>query len=290
MNHIPNSTNITWAVLLLMGLPLLWVSFLLYSLPFNFDPESSKDVYRFTFNLTLGETPWWYIYINLVSVFFPFILSFDKKVHFYKKWKFLFPAIAITAAFFIIWDVIFTHMGIWGFNERYVNMYLLGLPLGEWLFFFTVPYACIFIHECLLCYFKSDPLKKYDLFIGYTLMIIFVAIGFLNLFRAYTAWTFFLSAGFLLLHILFIPNSYRSRFYIAYIISLLPFAIINGILTGAFNEEPIVIYNDNHNLSGFFGIRFFSIPFDDFIYGFLLIFMCVTFYEFFRSKGTKIST
>jgi lycopene cyclase domain-containing protein len=282
-----NKFNFSMAALILMGLPLLWIGTLLLSTNFSFDPEASKEVYRFPLHLKIGETKWWYLMINLGAFFFPFILSFDKKVHFYRKWKYLFPGIAVNAVLFISWDVIFTDAGIWGFNEHYVNFMILGLPLGEWLFFLTVPYACVFVHECLLCYFKSDPFKRFDRIILISLIVLFTSVGLLNLFRAYTAWTFLLTAAFLTLHLLFIANSYRTRFYLAYFVSLIPFTIMNGILTGGYNEEPVVIYNNSHNLSSLIGFRFFSIPFDDFIYGFLMMLITVTVYEYLRTKQKK---
>lgn len=283
-----NKFNFSLAALILMGLPLLWIGILLFTSSINFDPEASKDVFQFSMQLHFGETKWWYLMINLGAIFFPFVLSFDKKVHFYKKWKFLFPGIAVNAALFITWDIIFTNAGIWGFNDRYVNFIILGLPLGEWLFFLTVPYACVFVHECLLCYFKSDPFKKFDKAILITLIVLFAAMGLINIFKAYTAWTFLLSAAFLVLHLLFIPNTYRTRFYIAYFVSLIPFTLINGILTGGYNDEPVVIYNNSHNLTSLIGFRFFSIPFDDFIYGFLMMLITVTVYEYLRRKNKTV--
>jgi lycopene cyclase domain-containing protein len=284
MPKINQSKTIIWVALLLFGLPLCWVAWLLMSTEFNFDTEAAKSVNKIGLNLAFGETQWWYLMINLGSVFFPFVLSFDKKVHFYKKWKYLFPAITAVALFFVIWDIFFTQMGVWGFNDRYVNFMILGIPLGEWLFFITVPYACVFVHECLLCYFSHDPLKKYDKIISTSLIIVFLVIGLSNILKVYTAWTFLLSAGLLTFHQLYISNTYRTRFYIAYAICLIPFAFINGILTGAFNKEPVVLYNDTHNLSSALGGRFISIPYDDFGYGFLMILLTVTLYEAFRSR------
>ena len=285
MQTLTSNRNIITAALILMGLPLLWLTILTLSIDFPWDSESAKIVNKTSWQLSFGETKYWYLIINISAFFFPFVLSFDKKVHFYKKWRFLFPAIGIVGAFFILWDVYFTHLGIWGFNARYFNYTLLGLPLGEWLFFITVPYCCVFVHECLLCYFSTDPLKKYDRAIGITLVGFFLLIGLLNATKAYTAWTFLLAAGFVAFHYYALPNHYRTRFYIAYLICLIPFVLVNGILTGAFNEEPVVIYNNAHNSQHFLGTRLLTIPYDDVFYGFLLIFMNVTLYE--RAKAKK---
>jgi lycopene cyclase domain-containing protein len=48
---------------------------------------------------------------------------------------------------------------------------------------------------------------------------------------------------------------------------LIPFLIVNGILTGSFIDGEVVWYNNNENL----GIRFFTIPIEDFGYGFSMI-------------------
>jgi uncharacterized transporter YbjL len=96
-----------------------------------------------------------------------------------------------------------------------------------------------------------------------------------------------LCAGITIFHLLFISNTYRTRFYLAYIISLIPFALVNGILTGAFNQEPVVLYNDAHNLSSWLHARFVTIPFDDFAYAYLLLMMNVTWAEWFYERKAK---
>ena len=60
-----------------------------------------------------------------------------------------------------------------------------------------------------------------------------------------------------------------SSFIVSYIFILIPFFIINGLLTGSFILDEIVWYNDNYNL----GIRIGTIPFEDIFYGFSLLFL-----------------
>lgn len=141
-----------WPFIGLFCLPMLAVFFLIYNQSLGFDPSAAKIVNKTSFRLNLVPDNYWYIVINMATLFFPFLLSFDKKVHYYKQWKALLPATAIIGAFFILWDVFFTAKGVWGFNPKYYYTTILGLPIGEWLFFVTVPYACVFIFDCLNAY------------------------------------------------------------------------------------------------------------------------------------------
>jgi lycopene cyclase domain-containing protein len=63
---------------------------------------------------------------------------------------------------------------------------------------------------------------------------------------------------------------------VAYLIILIPFLIVNGLLTAI----PVVLYNDNENL----GIRLYTIPIEDIFYGMLLVMMNVVGYERFKLK------
>jgi lycopene cyclase domain-containing protein len=71
-----------------------------------------------------------------------------------------------------------------------------------------------------------------------------------------------------------------SRFYISFLLILIPFIIVNGTLTGAFTNEPVVWYNNNEIM----GIRFITIPAEDFAYAFSLLFLNLLIIEFFKTK------
>jgi lycopene cyclase domain-containing protein len=227
------------------------------------------------------ETHYTYFFLHLFTFIPVFALSFDKNVHYYKKWKYLLPGMLIVGGLFIIWDVFFTAKGVWGFNERYLTgWFLFGLPIEEWLFFITVPFACVFIYECLNFYIKRDLLAPYEKGISVFLIVLFLITGLLNWSKMYTATTFILSGFFVLYHLLFIPAGYRSRFYLAYLVTWLPFLLVNGVLTGGYTEQPVVVYNPEE----YFGLRITSVPVDDSVYSFLLLFGTVTCFEFFRKK------
>lgn len=182
----------------------------------------------------------------------------------------------LTMLLFIPWDIVFTEKGIWGFNPVYLSgISLFGLPLGEWLFFIAIPYACLFTYEALKYLVRKDYYEKYVTRINYVLMAILVILGLVFIERAYTSLTFVLTAVFIALQQFIIKGKYLGRFYFSFLIVLIPFFIVNGILTGSFIEDQVVWYSDAENL----GIRMFTIPVEDSVYALLLLMMNVTFYE-----------
>jgi len=232
-------------------------------------------------DLPFLETEWNYMYLHLFTVIPVFLLSFDRKVHYYTRWKALMPSILVVGLIFIAWDVFFTWREVWGFNETYfLGVTLFHLPIEEWMFFLTVPFACVFIYECLNAYIRKDLLATVEPAITPVLIILCLAVGLIYWGHLYTSTTFLATGSFVAWHYFFADGSYRSRFYLSYLVSLIPFLMVNGVLTGGYTAEPVVIYNPAEYLD----IRITSVPVDDSVYGFLLLFMVVTGYEKLRSK------
>ena len=221
-----------------------------------------------------------YFIILAAALAGPLALSFDKKVAFYKQWKYLFPAMLLPAAFYMVWDSYFTSIGIWQFNEKYITGLRLGnLPIEEVLFFFVVPYCCVFIYTCIRSYFPVMPDGKTPKRALSLLAIVLLAVALLNITHRYTSVTFILAAIFITA-ILFFRSFFKQlhlrAFLISYLIILIPFLVVNGFLTAI----PVVIYNDAENL----GLRIYTIPVEDIFYGMLLVMMNVSIYEKLRSK------
>jgi lycopene cyclase domain-containing protein len=218
-----------------------------------------------------------YLYLKLFTLFFPFVLSFDKRVHFYTNWRYLFPAMAVNAGVFIAWDSLFARIGIWGFNPGYlVGIDVFGLPLEEVLFFVTVPYACVFIYEVLNAYVRRDWLRPSATAISRLLIGLLVVLGLIFLPRLYTSVTCFFLSLVLTGHLLLFRNKVLGRFYLAYLVHLIPFLLINGVLTAI----PIVWYNNAYNL----GIRLYSIPVEDAAYSMAMLLLTITVYEWLKQK------
>ena len=202
-------------------------------------------------------------------------------MRFIKHWKAVLLSLTIVATVFLVWDAIFTQNRVWGFNPDYHLPYLLfGMPIEEWMFFFCIPYASIFIHYSLE-YFKPNFLIPKDITRAITVTVIstLIPILFFNWGKAYTTVNYsFLIV--LLVISLFYGLEYLRRFYIAFLIILIPFFIVNGILTGTGLEEPVVWYNNDENL----GIRLLTIPIEDIGYAFTMLFGNVFLIEKFKKK------
>ena len=136
-----------------------------------------------------------YLILLFGSLLVPAILSFDKKVQFYKKLKYVMPGILITAIFFWTWDVWFTQNSIWSFNPEYtLEFNIAGMPVEEWLFFIIIPYCCIFIYEVLKHYLAKMDHSRLIVFLSLFLTIIFLIVSFLSIQKNYTFLTFTISA------------------------------------------------------------------------------------------------
>ncbi|MCX2740170.1 lycopene cyclase domain-containing protein [Pontibacter anaerobius] len=218
-----------------------------------------------------------YLYLNIFTILFPLLLSFDRKVAFYRNWGALFPAILANGALFIVWDALFTKAGIWGFNKEYLTgVYLFNLPLEEVLFFITVPYACVFIYDVLNAYITKDLLQPYTKVIAVLLMLVLPLIAVFNMGRVYTSITFMLLTLMHLVHLRYFGTRYLGRFYLAYLVHLVPFLLVNGVLT----YLPIVWYNNDYNL----GLRIVSIPVEDTLYSMLMLLLTISVYEGLRQR------
>jgi len=224
-----------------------------------------------------------YLQVLIYSLSIPLLFTFHPRIKFYKEWTNFLKANIITAVPFIIWDIIFTEKGIWGFNEKHISgISIYNLPLEEILFFIIIPYCCLFTYhtlkKLLIVKINSNIIKNITLYIG----IFTIITACIYYYYIYTFITFS-ALGILLItlslkekHLYFLKD-----FYITYIIiTAIPFIIVNGILTGGPLNEPVVWYNTNEMIN----IRCWSIPVTDFFYSMLLLLINCLLFETFRKK------
>lgn len=223
-----------------------------------------------------------YLLIDVLCIIVPLLASFHHKSPFYKEWKYYLPANIVVAAIFLVWDALFTEMGIWGFNPAYITgVKLYNLPVEEILFFICIPYACTYTYYVFSKYVKADFPAKASLS-AYVLAAVLSVIALLYVSQLYTSVTFF-SLSVALVRAGMNKVEFLSRFFIVYLIMLVPFFISNGLLTGSMLDEPIVWYNNGHNLN----IRMGTIPVEDSFYAMLLLLLNVSGYEWLKTRIAK---
>lgn len=221
-----------------------------------------------------------YALLLILTISIPLLGSFENRVCYVRSWPALFTAFTVTATPFIIWDILFTRQGVWHFNEAYTgSITIASLPLEEWLFFFAIPFSSLYIYRWVVyghrekthTFSASWPVWLYG--VGGILVIT----AFIFHEKSYTSVVFLLS-GLALFHIGYTRPLFIKNFMIAFLITLIPFFLVNGYLTA----KPVVLYNNSEIL----GFRLGSVPFEDLFYCFLLLYMNTWLFETF-SKHLK---
>ena len=165
---------------------------------------------------------------------------------------------------------------------RQILIYFISLWRNG-CFLLIIPFSCVFIYESVKYFFRLDKYENLSRNILMGLGVILIITSLLNIERSYTFWNF-LFCGLFLIYSTIKKRGYHANFLVSYFFHLIPFLIVNGILTDGnfdfnFSTDPVVWYNNNENLS----FRLITIPIEDFFYSMLLLLMNVTFYEKFKS-------
>lgn len=217
-----------------------------------------------------------YLLVNLLTISIPFLFSFHPKIKFYKTWPAFFFASFLVGIVFVTWDGIFTAQGVWGFNDRYVmGFYVFKMPVEELMFFICIPFSCVFTYFCLDKFFNLKWNHTFEAVfcLVFTFCLLMVAVIYSD--RIYT-FTTFVSTALVCLYLKFVAKvDWLGKAAVVYGILLLPFFIVNGVLTGTGLEEPVVWYNSTE----FMGIRLGTIPLEDAFYGFELILLNLWLYK-----------
>ena len=75
-------------------------------------------------------------------------------------------------------------------------------------------------------------------------------------------------------------KAWYGDFVLSYLVCLIPFFIVNGILTGSITDDPIVWYSEQHII----GWRMGTIPFEDLFYNYDLLLPLAWLFNIFRGK------
>ena len=216
-----------------------------------------------------------YLVLLVISIAFPLLRSFEPRVRFVAWWPALAVGLLLDAAYFIPTDIWFTAHGIWSFSDVYtLGPRLAGLPIEEWLFFLALPYACVFIYACVKALGPVPYHLGWSVF-GWALVLVSGALSILNPDKAYTCIKLGSASAFLALYLLLTDREDIGNFLFAYLLTEIPFLLINGVLT----YLPVVSYNDAENLGirmgAVLGVPFLNIPIEDNFYSLMMLTLTV---------------
>ncbi|MBN2013178.1 lycopene cyclase domain-containing protein [candidate division KSB1 bacterium] len=220
-----------------------------------------------------------YIIFNALVIAGPVLASFDQELRFVRRWKQALYAIAGPLAVFIMWDILIAGRH-WSFNPNYtLSVRLIGLPVGEWIFFITVPFACIFVWEVINLYLPDQRVLRSERI--YFIFIITGIIAVLMLAISSMEYAALVLVAITLCGVLDILSGIkllRRRNTYVLMIAIITFTtIFNGYLTA----RPVILYNAAYLT----GIHLGTIPLEDFGYGLALVMSCVILYETIKRRA-----
>lgn len=222
----------------------------------------------------------YYLLIILVTLLIPLALSFDKTIHFRRKWRFAAWSIAIVSALFLAWDLAFIRLGIWSFNNEYtLGPQILGLPIEEFLYFLALPYLALFIYEALLAHFPRWYFRSVTISISWILLIACVFVLLQHFSKVYTSITAALIIFTILNQITITKAGYRSHLFLAWLLCCLPLLLINGLMC----TLPVIEYNEEHLT----GIKLANIPVENFFYLLLYMMWSIALFEKYQKRHER---
>lgn len=217
-----------------------------------------------------------YLLLNVIIIIIPLFWSFERKVYYVQYWLKVLISIGIVMIPFIIWDVAVTGIH-WHFNKSFTLPFrFYGLPIEEIMFFISVPFSCLFIWQIIITdrkiVFINNKIFRYIIMIlGFLSFSVFYFLG-----KIYTSIVCFALAFTVIIDIATKINILiQKRTYLYLLILTVLIFIFNGYLTA----RPIVLY-DSKFISN---IRIWTIPIEDFGYGYSLILLSIIIFE--RLKG-----
>jgi lycopene cyclase domain-containing protein len=97
-----------------------------------------------------GMGKWQYLCLLGLCVVVTLPLEIVGGARVYRRPRALLAAVTPVVIVFGGWDLLAVHHGEWWYSGRYtLGVWLLGLPVEEWLFFLVVPTCAVLTYEVL---------------------------------------------------------------------------------------------------------------------------------------------
>ena len=214
-----------------------------------------------------------YLLFNLTVVLGPVASQFSRQIKSVSRWRLKLRVSVIVMIPYVIWDALVAGSH-WQFNTVYtLDFRFFSLPIEEWLFFITVPFGCLLVWETLpqvdrwLARLRSLRHIRNVLYAALPVGIWVFSTG-----KQYTGLVLccFGCVGLMdmLLRTDLLLRS-KTYLYLAIVAGLI--LVFNGYLTA----RPVVMYGEVYQM----GYRIWTIPIEDFGYGFTLMLFNTMLYE-----------
>ena len=221
-----------------------------------------------------------YILIDLGLLLFSGLLFSLKDLNFAKNSKFLILSVLINVFVFSVPTEFLTQLKVIVFNPPYLTgLTLWELPSEELLLYFLLPGAGLAVYSFLNVHYPDNTPEKYSLAVSNIMLGVCIAMLYFGHQKLYTVFTFALLMAFLVFIEYVGKIRFMYRFYRAYLVSLIPFYIVYGVLTSV----PVVQYNSAETLN----FNLFHIPFESHFYFMAMLLLSVYLFELFKSRAAR---
>lgn len=217
-----------------------------------------------------------YLLFNILVLAGPLAFSFEKRIHFISHLRRILLALLPVLLLYVLWD---SHVAgkHWFFSPTAtLSFRLFNLPIEEWLFFLTVPYASLFVWENIRLLVRDKVFPFFALVQVVLCCALPVGIVLFGHGKEYTSLALIVTGLTALLDRVLRTNlllHLRTWVYLGIITVFL--LLCNGFLTAL----PVVMYSTAHQLD----IRIITIPIEDFFYGHSMVLLTTMLYEKLRS-------
>lgn len=211
------------------------------------------------------------------------------KIQLAKLWRGIFFGLAVMLFILIPWEVWFSYRQIWGWSEsKLFGVFVATVPMEEVLWFVAMALLFVAIYEWLGKR-PADVIKQgYPKRLTAVLSFGFFLCAIVFAGHIYTFAVASFAAVFLVWHLLIARADYIARFYLAFVIYLLPLLVLDIMRTGSFSDEPTIWYKS----SDVMGLYLFKVPLENIAMYFFLMLVFITAYESLkvRSYDAELST
>ncbi|MDX9883218.1 MAG: lycopene cyclase domain-containing protein [Prolixibacteraceae bacterium] len=203
---------------------------------------------------------------------------FCEKYGLKKKLRYGIPSVLISGIMFLLWDIRFTQMGVWNYHTNFtMGIFYKGLPLEQWLFYLVFPLAGWVVYEMVKTRFGTLDLGTVFTAVGLLMVAGLAVAAYLYRNQAYTFSVSLFTAvylGYTIFRKQF--QSHITHFFLTYIVLLVPYFLLNGMLSW----NLVIEYHQEQVIN----IRVWMMPVENSVFLFLLMLIGCTVYEYFSER------